>query len=128
MNHKKFSWKQRGKSFVYAWQGIRSLLHTEHNSRIHLVCTLMVMVMGWLLQISSIEALALLFMASLVWMAELFNTAIEKTADLITLEQHPQIKLIKDFSAAAVLIASGAAVAAAVIIFLPKLITTCKNL
>jgi hypothetical protein len=54
----------------------------------------------------------IVFAIALVWMAELFNTAIEKTADLISKEKHPQIKLIKDVAAAAVLIA---AIAAAVV-------------
>ena len=36
--------------------------------------------------------------------AEALNTAIEKTCDLITLEEHPEIKKIKDLGAAAVMI------------------------
>ena len=127
MREKKFSWKKRAKSFVYAWQGINALLHTEHNSRIHLACTILLVVLGWLLHISSTEAVLLTGIACLVWMAELFNTAIEKTADMITLEKHPQIRLIKDMAAAAVLIASAAALLGAAIVFLPKIIDTCKN-
>ncbi|MBU3613084.1 diacylglycerol kinase [Polynucleobacter sp. MG-27-Goln-C1] len=42
---------------------------------------------------------------SLVLLAvEALNTAIEKICDLITLEEHPEIKKIKDLGAAAVMI------------------------
>ena len=58
---------------------------------------------------------------AMVWMAELFNTAIEKTMDFISKEAHPQIKLVKDLAAAAVLIAAIAAVLVGALIFIPKL-------
>jgi diacylglycerol kinase (ATP) len=47
----------------------------------------------------------LIAVLSLVLLAvEALNTAIEKTCDLITLEEHPEIKKIKDLGAAAVMI------------------------
>jgi diacylglycerol kinase (ATP) len=47
----------------------------------------------------------LIAILSLVLLAvEALNTAIEKLCDLITLEEHPEIKKIKDLGAAAVLI------------------------
>ena len=59
---------------------------------------------------------------TLVWMAEIINTAIEKSMDFISKEKHPQIALVKDLAAAAVLISAVAAFAIGIIIFLPKLI------
>jgi diacylglycerol kinase len=47
----------------------------------------------------------LIAVLSLVLLAiEALNTAIEKTCDLITLEEHPEVKKIKDLGAAAVMI------------------------
>ena len=47
----------------------------------------------------------LIAVLSLVLLAvEALNTAIEKICDLITLEEHPEIKKIKDLGAAAVMI------------------------
>ena len=57
---------------------------------------------------------------AVVWMAELFNSAIEKAMDFISTEKHPQIKLVKDLAAAAVLITALAAVIVGGIIFIPK--------
>jgi diacylglycerol kinase len=51
------------------------------------------------------------------------NTALEKTIDFISVEKHPQIKLIKDVAAGAVLIAAIAAVIVGCFIFIPKLIS-----
>ena len=48
----------------------------------------------------------LVFAISLVVIAEMFNTAIEKTIDMITDEYHPLAKIAKDVAAGGVLIAS----------------------
>jgi diacylglycerol kinase (ATP) len=49
--------------------------------------------------------------------AELFNTALEQLADRLHPEQHPQIRVAKDCSAAAVLVLSiGAVVVAAALL------------
>lgn len=121
MERKKFSWKERSNSFTYAWSGIKSLLRTEHNSWIHLFLTIVAFALGFVLHINSGEFIALFMAMTLVWMAELFNTAIEKAMDFISKEKHPQIKLIKDLAAAAVLIAAMAALVIGGLIFIPKL-------
>ena len=121
MERKKFSWKERGNSFIYAWAGIRALFRTEHNSWIHFALTLLAVGTGFILKISSGEFIAIILSMTMVWMAELFNTAIEKTMDFISKEAHPQIKLVKDLAAAAVLITAIAAVLVGALIFIPKL-------
>lgn len=118
----RFSWKARGLSFRYAFEGIKALFRTEHNARIHGVASIAVGIMCLLLPISSTELILLVLSMTLVWLTEIINTAIEKTMDFISLEKHPQIKLVKDLAAAAVLIAAVAAFIIGTIIFLPKLI------
>jgi diacylglycerol kinase (ATP) len=49
--------------------------------------------------------------SALVISAELFNTALEHLADHLHPEIHPQIRVVKDCAAAAVLITACAAVA-----------------
>ncbi len=121
MEQRKFSWKERGNSFGYAWDGIKAVLRTEHNTWIHLALTLMAIVLGIVLKISAGEFTALIIVMTMVWTAEIFNTAIEKTMDFISKEKHPQIKLVKDLAAAAVLLTALAALAVGAIIFIPKL-------
>jgi diacylglycerol kinase (ATP) len=64
--------------------------------------------------------IALVIVIGLVWVAEIFNTAIEKIMDLISPSYHPEVKLIKDLAAAAVLTTAFIAVIAGAIIFIPK--------
>ena len=117
----RFSWRARLKSFTYAGDGLRALFRTEHNAWIHLVLTLAAKIMGFVLGVSRGEWLALLITFALVWLAEIFNTCIEKIMDFVTEERHPQIKIIKDLAAAAVLISALAALTVGLLIFLPKL-------
>lgn len=118
---KKFSFAHRLKSFTYAWSGIRSVLKNEHNTWIHLFSTITVVAMGMILKIATGEWIALVIAIVMVWTAEIFNTCIEKIMDHISICNHPQIKLIKDMAAAAVLLASFAAVIVGAIIFIPKI-------
>jgi diacylglycerol kinase len=119
----KFSWKARLKSFVFAWQGIIDFFRTEHNAQIHLAVTILVIVLSIFFRVNKTETIAIIFSIALVWITEMVNTTIEKTMDFISLQRHPQIKIIKDLSAGAVLIAAIAAVIVGCIIFVPKIIS-----
>lgn len=112
----------RIKSFAYAWTGIQKLFATEKNAQVHLAAAVVVLSASVLLGVTSMEAIILVFSVALVWIAELFNTAIEKAMNFISLERNPYIKTIKDMSAGAVLVATIAAVLAGAIIFIPKLL------
>jgi diacylglycerol kinase len=120
MKQKQFSVQARAKSTLYAWAGLRALLAAEHNMYIHLALTAATILCAVVFRVRPSEAIVLIVAMALVWMAELFNTAIEKTADLISEEYHPQIKFVKDVAAAAVLVAAVAAFLIGCIIFIPK--------
>jgi diacylglycerol kinase (ATP) len=121
-NAPSFSWKARLKSFVYAWEGIVSFFRWEHNAQIHLAITFLVLVLSVTLGVNRWEAIAVVFSIAIVWIAEMLNTAIERIMDFISIEKHPEIKLIKDIAAGAVLVAAIAALIAGCFIFIPKLI------
>ena len=110
------------KSFAFAWKGLQYCFLTQLNFRIHLMALLMVSILGGVLKINSIEWLFILGCSMLVLSLELMNTAIEKICDLITKDIHPVIKVVKDISAAVVLIAAIGSLFTGVIIFLPKLL------
>jgi diacylglycerol kinase len=122
MEKRTFSWKKRAASFGYAFQGIIALFRTEHNAWIHGGLTVAALLLSILLKISKTEFILLIIAMTLVWMAEIINTAIEKSMDFISTEKHPQIGLVKDLSAAAVLVSAVAALIIGTIIFLPKLL------
>ncbi len=122
MEATKFSWKQRAKSFQFAWEGVVQFFKTQHNAFLHAGATLAVLILGFWKQLSATEWIFIVAMIGLVWMAELFNTAIEALCDMVHPGRHPQVKLIKDVSAAAILVMAIAALVIGCIIFIPKFI------
>jgi diacylglycerol kinase (ATP) len=118
----KFSMRSRVKSFRYAIAGIRQFIRREHNARIHLAATVGVIVAARVLSVSRLEAVALALVIGLVWVTEMINTCLERMADLISREEHPEIKYIKDLAAGAVLVAAITAVVVGLFIFIPKIL------
>lgn len=115
------------RSFGYAWHGIQYCFKTQMNLRIHLLVLLLVIVSGFVFMISNSEWLFIISCSMLVLALELINTAIEHLCDMITKDIHPAIKIIKDVSAAAVLLVATGSVATGVIIFLPKVLLLVKS-
>ncbi len=122
MKEENFSFRKRAKSFGYAFTGIRTLLHDEHNSRIHAAAMVVAVVLGILLDISATEWCIVALCCGGVLMGEAMNSAVEAIADLVSPEYHPLVKKAKDVGAAGVLMMALAAATAGVIIFLPKII------
>ena len=98
------------------------MLRHERNARAHLVFAVIAFVLGLLLKVSNAELAAVFFAVIIVFLAEIFNTAIERTLDLVEPNEHPMVKTIKDMSAGAVLLAAVAAAMVGLAIFAPKLI------
>jgi diacylglycerol kinase len=120
MQTEKFSMSKRAYSFYYAIAGILRFFKTEHNAWLHLVATIGVIVLTTVCRVTAIEAVMLVFSIGAVWVAEVFNTCIEKMMDFVSTKKHPQIQLIKDMAAGAVLIAAITALITGLIIFVPK--------
>jgi diacylglycerol kinase len=57
-----------------------------------------------------------------VWVAEGFNTAIERLADAISIERNDHIRFAKDVAAGAVLVALVAAALIVLTVFGPRLV------
>ena len=72
------------------------------------------------LKLDRLEMLILFFAISLVVICEMFNTAIEKTIDMVTDEYHPLAKIAKDVAAGGVLIAALNSVVVGYMIFYDK--------
>ena len=122
MEAQKFSLGKRVKSFHFAFSGLRHFFTTQHNAIVHAVATAAVVTLSVMLHLPPGKWLVIAFAIGLVWMAELFNTAIELLCDMVCPTQHPTIKYIKDLSAAAVLVTALLAVVTACIIFIPALL------
>ncbi|CCQ97378.1 Diacylglycerol kinase [[Clostridium] ultunense Esp] len=93
-------------SFNYAVSGIIYTLKTEKNMRIHFIIATIVIILSLFFDFTRLELLILFFSIALVLIAEMINTAIERTVDLITEDYHPLARLAKDIAAGGVLIAA----------------------
>lgn len=118
----KFSVKNRIKSFSHALNGIIALLKKEHNARIHLVAAISATILGFVLKINTTEWISIVIVIGLVILTELFNTAIERLADLVDPNRNELIGQIKDYSAGAVLIAAIVSLIVGGLIFIPKIL------
>ena len=96
----------RLRSFGHAFRGLKVLLQTQPNARIHAVATVLVVAAGALLRISSMEWVLIVLAIAGVWTAEALNTAIEFLVDLVSPDPHPLAGKAKDVAAGAVLIAA----------------------
>ncbi len=119
---RRFSGKRFLRSFGYSWNGIKSFISTEQNGRIHLVISAIVIILGFVLNISTSEWIMVIICIGVVIAAEAMNTSIEKLCDHISPEKNENIGRVKDLASGAVLIVSVAAAVVGIIIFLPKLI------
>ena len=110
------------KGFYYAWKGLQYTFRTQLNFRVQLLAALLVSGLSYSLNISTTEWLWILTAISLVLLAELANTAIETFVDLVSPDFNAKAGIVKDISAAFVLIASVFALFIGILILLPKLL------
>ena len=122
MKQKTFSLQSRLSSFGFACSGIFKFFQQEHNAWIHLAATICVFTAAVYYHVSGGELIALIIVSGFVWVAEIFNTVIEKIMDFISPEYHQAVKFIKDLSAGGVMLSAITAAATGIIVFIPKLL------
>ena len=94
------------KRMQFALTGIGSALRTEKSFRTQMAAAIGVAIVLLLLHPSALWCAVLIGVSALVLVTELLNTAIEHLADHLHPDLHPQIKIVKDCAAGAVLLAS----------------------
>jgi undecaprenol kinase len=107
------------KSFTYTLRGLQHTLVHEQNFRIELFCAFVTIGFAFVFNIGKVEWLVVIINIAAVITAELFNTAIENLCNMIHKTTHPIIKIVKDVSAAAVVITALCALVCGCIIFIP---------
>jgi len=89
-----------------AVEGFVYVIKTQRNMRTHFLLGILALIAGIYFNLNRIEMLFLCGTISLVLVAEMINTAMELTVDLIKDEFHPLAMIIKDVSAGAVFLAA----------------------
>ncbi len=108
-------------SFKLAKQGVIYLFLFHRNMRIIFLSGVAAFLLGVLFRLKGIELVALCITITLVFIAEIVNTSIEMMIDMFTRKYHTLIKLLKDISAAVVLLACLNAVAVGYILFAKRI-------
>lgn len=110
------------KSFGYAFKGLFKTFREEQNLRIQTTVSLVILILGIYFNVSRLEWALLIIVISLVLVAEITNSAVERITDVLKPRINSYVKEIKDIMAAAVLLSSLAAVIVGVFIFWPYLV------
>lgn len=111
-----------GKSFVYALKGIVYTFRNEANFRIQCVLGLLILIASFILNMRTYEKITLAMMVAFVMVLELLNTTIEMFLDLLKPRLSPQVEMVKDIMAGAVLLASIGSIIVGTIIFVPYIV------
>ncbi len=114
----KFKSQGFNNTFKNAGKGIRIVLKTENNVRVHFFVALFVLVLGLVMDLSVAKLCVLLLAIGLVVVAEMLNSAIEFTLDAMFHNKYSKlVGMAKDISAGAVLFATFIAVSIGLIMF-----------
>jgi len=118
-------YKQQGFSntFLNAAKGLRLVLKSETNIRIHFCAALLIVAFAVCLGFSGTKICVLLLTISGVICAEMVNSAIEFSLDAVFHNKYSKlVGMAKDISAGAVMFTSFIAVVVGLILFLPAIV------
>jgi diacylglycerol kinase (ATP) len=119
----------RLRAFRYALTGWWFVIRTQRNAWIHMVVSVVVILMCFILRISTYGWALILLAITLVWIAEFLNTALEAVVDLATNHQHHELARVgKDVGAAAVLIAALSSIVIGLLVLGPPLWSLIQSL
>ena len=117
--------KQQGfaRTFKNAQKGMRLVLKSESNIRVHLLAAVFIIISGIFLGFSATKLCILLLTISAVICSEMMNSAIEFTLDAVYHNKYSKlVGMAKDIAAGAVMFASIIAVLIGGLLFLPPII------
>lgn len=107
-------------SVKVAMKGIAYLFLYHRNMRIIFITGIAAFLLGLYFDLKGIELIALCVTITLVFMAEILNTAVELMMDMLTNQYHTKIKVIKDIAAAVVVLACLNAIAVGYVLFIRR--------
>lgn len=109
-------------SFRAALSGLGHALTHEVNLQLELAAAVVALGLGLWVRLSAGEWATLVLTIVLVLVLELVNTAFEHLADLSRPRLDPLVRVAKDVSAAAVLVASLGAIVVGVLLLAPRML------
>lgn len=105
-----------------ACKGIAYSFRAEKHLRFHFFAAIIVISLGLYIGLAREDWLFVIYAIGSVIVAELFNTALERSIDLLQPTFHPIAGIAKDIASGAVLITAIQAVVIGIIVFTPYLV------
>ncbi len=110
-------------SFKYAFAGLKHVFVNEANFRLQTVFMILSFLLALFFHIDALSWVLVVISCGMLLGAEILNTVIEEFIDHLIKEHHEGAKVIKDMSAAFVLVNSFVAVMVFIYVFLPYFIS-----
>lgn len=109
-------------AFRHAGNGISLAFRTERNLQVQAIIFALALVFAFLIKLSFLEMAIIILVATMIITLEMINTAVEHFSDIVEPRYSETVKLIKDISAGAVMLASLASIMIGLLIFVPPII------
>lgn len=90
------------KNTRYALEGLKEVSQNEKSFRLQILLFIAGMITAWVLPISFVQSSILAVSLFIPLMAEMINSSVERTVDLVTFDHHELAKRAKDAGAALV--------------------------
>lgn len=114
-------------TFKNARKGLRLVLKSEINIRVHFCAALLILILAALLGFSTTKICVLLLTISSVICAEMVNSAIEFSLDAVFHNKYSKlVGMAKDISAGAVMFTTFVAIAIGLLLFIPAILNIFK--
>ena len=114
-------------TFKNARKGLRLVLKSEINIRVHFCAALLILILAALLGFSTTKICVLLLTISAVICAEMVNSAIEFSLDAVFHNKYSKlVEMAKDISAGAVMFTTFVAIAIGLLLFIPAILNIFK--
>lgn len=122
MEDKRLKNKNFFEAFGRAISGIWYSIKTQKNIRFQLLIAIVVIICGFILKLSIVEWLFVVFSIMFVITTEVINTAIETVVNMYTREYNEFAKIAKDVASGAVLLAAINSIIVAGIIVISRIV------
>ncbi|MDD4831706.1 MAG: diacylglycerol kinase [Bacilli bacterium] len=119
---KKYGFKRFIASWVNSYYGYKYAYTHEQSLLLHIFFSIFAIFCGIVFEITGTQWILLFLVMTVIIVAELLNTAIEATVDLVTEEYHPLAKVAKDCASAAVLTSVLLATIVGIYVFFPQIL------
>lgn len=119
----KYKKQSFSKTFKNARKGLRIVLKSERNVRIHFLAGVLALLAGVILELSRVELCVVFIAICLVVGFEMLNSAIEFSLDAVFKNRYSiLVGMAKDISAGAVMFATFIAIIIGAIIYIPAIV------